>query len=342
VCAGAAIALALAASALGGCAIGRASEVEMRTARGEMVKVKLPRGYPRVMVDPTDTMVAWLDLGYASDPKAPPKLQSLDVISPKSVLEALVARADGATEEEAPLGRRPIVVFIHGGTWSGGDKRGGLELKSTRLLGAGFLLASINYRLSPDWKHPAHVEDTAAAIAWLHEQGSKFGGAPDRFVLVGHSAGAHLAALVATDERWLAKHGLPLSILAGVVSLDGAGYDLPDRTMGEIMSERTLESVFGRDRAVWADASPVNHVAPGKGIPPFLLFHAGDREISLQETAKFSAALAKAGLSFEVVHAAEKTHRTIHLDFGKDGDAVTNRFLEFALRVTQTAAPAAP
>jgi acetyl esterase/lipase len=162
---------------------------------------------------------------------------------------------------------------------------------------------------------------------------------PDHFVLVGHSAGAHLAALVSTDERWLAKYGLPLTLIAGVVSLDGGGYDLGRRTQGEPMSERVLGSVFTPDRNVWFDASPVNHVAAGKGIPPFLLFQAGDRDVSIEETAIFSEALTKAGLPFEVVHAADKTHRSIHRDFGTPDDAVMAKVLEFAHQVTNTPSP---
>ena len=337
-------ALAAAVLALGGCAFGRYVDVEMKNERGEVVTIRLPRGYPRPVVDPTGTMVGWLDLRFAEDLKAPAVMQSLDVLTPRAVLDALQASARGAEGSAAEVGRRPVIVFIHGGTWSAGDKRGGLALKATRILGAGFLLVSVNYRLSPQWKHPAHVEDVAAALAWLHRRAPEFGGAPDGFVVVGHSAGAHLAALVASDERWLAKHGLPLTLLAGAVSLDGGGYDLTERTQGEPMSERVVASVFGPDRAVWADASPVNHLAPGKGIPPFLLFQAGDRDISVQATATFSAALARAGLPFEVVRAADKSHRSIHREFGAPDDAVTDRFLQFAREVTarRAAAPTGP
>jgi len=332
------LATPLLVASLAACASPNA-EVEMRTARGERLKIELPRGYPAPIVDPSDTIVGWPDLRYANDPNAPPTQQCLDLLTPKSVLETLRARADGASPEEAPLGQRPLIVFIHGGTWSAGDKRGGLDLKAGPILASGFLFTTINYRLAPDFKHPAQIEDTAAALAWLHQHVAEYGGSPDRFVLVGHSAGAHLAALVATDERWLAKHGLPLTLIAGAVSLDGGGYDLGRRTQGEPMSERVLGSVFGHDRAVWADASPVNHVAAGKGVPPFLLFQAGDRDVSIEETAIFADALTKAGLPFEVVREPEKTHRSIHREFGAPDDAVMAKVLEFAHQVTGTTAP---
>ncbi len=334
-------AFSVAALALASCVHERASELEPKPESSSTPALVLPPGYRSPVTDPTGTMAGWLDLRFAQDPQAQPTLQSLDLITPIAVVEGLVARARATREAGAAgsggvdLGRRPVVVFIHGGTWQAGDKRGGLEAKAARTLGAGFLLASINYRLAPTFTHPAQVEDTAAALAWLHDHAPEYGGAPDRFVVVGHSAGAHLAALVATDERYLARHGLPLSLIAGVVSLDGAGYDLPDRTEDEPGAEQVLATVFGPDRAVWADASPVNHVAAGKHIPPFLLFQAGGREISAKETAKFSARLRDAGLRVDVVHADDRTHRTIHMAFGGEGDAVTTRFLEFAQEVTR-------
>src|SRR5262245_21943161 len=165
------------------------AEVEMRTAHGERVTIELPLGYPAPIVDPSDTIVGWPDLRYAADPNAPAKLQSLDLLTPKSVLETLRARAAGAKPEEAPLGQRPLIVFIHGGTWSAGDKRGGLDLKAGPILASGFVFATINYRLAPMDKHPAQIEDTASALAWLHEHVAEYGGSPERFVLVGHSAG---------------------------------------------------------------------------------------------------------------------------------------------------------
>jgi acetyl esterase/lipase len=342
-----AIVASISALASAACVHDRAAPTEPTEIEGEPIKTAgtpayvLPAGYPQPAVAPTGEMCAWMDLRYAEDPGVTPELQTLDLITPIAVLDGLVARASGKGDAPASLGRRPIVVYIHGGTWSAGGKRGGLEQKAPRLVGAGgFLLASINYRLAPTWKHPAQVEDTASALAWLHAHAAQFGGAPDHFVLVGSSAGAHLAALVATDERYLGKHGLPLSLIAGVVSLDGASFDLATRSAGDELAQSVIASVFGDDRAAWADASPFAHVAPGKGIAPFLLFQAttGDAthlEVSQQQTSEFVEKLKAAGVRVDFVQAGGKSHKTISRDLGAAGDPVTTRLLEFATEVTK-------
>ena len=101
----------------------------------------------------------------------------------------------------------PIVLYVHGGGWLGGTKAQ-LESKPDFFVGNDYVLVSINYRLSPEFKHPAHVQDVASAIAWVYNNAAQFGGDPERIAISGHSAGAHLAALAATDPRYLAVHGL--------------------------------------------------------------------------------------------------------------------------------------
>lgn len=301
----------------------RATEPESALPSTVHVPVADPSlAMPPSVEDPTGTMIGWLDLRFAKADDTPAEMQSLDLITSK----AAFAEARGV----------PILVFIHGGTWKAGDKRNFLTQKSP-LASAGFLLASINYRLSPRWRHPAHVEDTASALAWLHRHGARFGGDPERIVLMGHSAGVHLAALVATDERWLGAHGLPLTILDGVVSLDGASFDLATRGGATAETEAVIEGVFGPDRDVWADASPARHVAAGKGIPPFLLFYTEGREVGVEESARFEEILRGASIPVERLLAAGKSHRNIHRDLGKSGDPVTEKVLEFIRAVTRNA-----
>jgi acetyl esterase/lipase len=300
--------------------------------------------WPSPIVEPTGRFAAFPDLRYVeSEGVAPPEqeFQSLDLVAPRELVDAVVAPTGAEPARE--LGSRPIVVFFHGGMFQGGDKRNLLGAKTPAVLGAGFLLASVNYRPSTVARHPAQIEDAAAALAWLHRRAPEFGGAPDRFVLVGHSSGAWLAAMLATDGRWLAKHGLSRSIVRGVVGLDGALWDLDARARGDASAEARLASIFGPDRATWSDASPARHVlaaddpraAENAGIPPFLLFHAGDRAIGAQETNAFAAKLAAAGVRADVVHVPDRNHQTIHFLFGAPDDAVMARFLEFAQEVAR-------
>ncbi|MCX7750582.1 MAG: alpha/beta hydrolase [Candidatus Bipolaricaulota bacterium] len=229
-----------------------------------------------------------------------------------------------------PLGGtgHPVVVWVHGGGWRGGDK-GNLGEKPGAFTGAGYVLVSVNYRLSPAVQHPAHVQDVAAAIAWVRANIAAYGGDPQRIFLIGHSAGAHLVALVATDGAYLEAHGLGLNALSGVVCLDGAGYDIPDQVKRGILPALLYRQAFGDDPEVWWQASPLAHVTPGKGIPPFFLVYAGDRAASREESQELAEALREAGVRVELYHAADKDHAGVNQDLGKPGDELTARVFAF-------------
>ena len=98
-------------------------------------------------------------------------------------------------------------------------------------------------------------------------------------------------------------------------------------------------AAFGSDRKVWDDASPVNHVDRGKGIAPFLLFHAGDRVLSRLETRRLARALRSAGVRADVIHAPDKTHATLNREFGEPGDGPTRRVLTFLAELSEQADP---
>ena len=102
--------------------------------------------------------------------------------------------------------RAPLVLFVHGGGWAVGDKAQYAAV-GVRLARAGFVVAIVNYRLSPPAQHPAHAEDVARAVAWCYRQAPYYGADPERFYVIGHSSGAHLAALVALDPAYLAAEG---------------------------------------------------------------------------------------------------------------------------------------
>ena len=225
--------------------------------------------------------------------------------------------------------------MIHGGGWANGDKANrdvGIN-KARYFTAQGYVYVSINYRLSPDVQHPAHIEDVAAAVSWVLDNISNYGGDPAHLTLMGHSAGAHLAALVATDERYLADHGHTLSELSGVILLDGAGYDIP-KAMNELYQPgrltRMYTDAFGTDPAAWADASPVNHVAAGKGIPPFLILHTA-REAAVAESDELAGLLKAAGVPVWSYLAEGKTHASINRDIGESGDPVTEQIRLFLL-----------
>lgn len=253
---------------------------------------------------------------YARTPGVAADLQSLDIYGAAS-----------------PAQKRPIMAFIHGGGWEFGDKANiphGRD-KAGAFVPRGFVFASLNYRLSPAVQHPAHVQDIAAAIAWLHDNAATFGGDPDRIYVMGHSAGAHLAALVATDERRLAAHTLPLTTIKGVIPLDGAGYDLTTEAPKVIKTKFLLgkwyRDAFGTDPAGWADASPAKHVAAGKGIAPFLLVYTA-RPDAVTQTRALADTLHKAGVSAETLLTPDQSHAELNRQFGKPGDMVTAHVMD--------------
>ena len=197
--------------------------------------------------------------------------------SPASVLNAMAPR-DGVREASglaygagdrhgidvyAPDGaeQAPVVVFLYGGSWVGGD-RGMYRFLGASLAAAGVVCMVPDYRVWPEVGFPGFVQDAAQAVAWARRNAAAHGGAADRLVLMGHSAGAHIATLLALDDNYLAAEGLrPATAVRGVVGLAGPYDFLPLRSP-------TLQAIFGPESG-WAETQPVNHVAPG--APPMLL-----------------------------------------------------------------------
>jgi acetyl esterase/lipase len=165
-----------------------------------------------------------------------------------------------------------MLLFVHGGGWSIGDKAE-LSWLGAKLAEQGVLVAVANYRLSPAVQHPAHAQDVARAVAWLYRNGANYGGDPQRLYLGGHSAGAHLAALVSLDGGYLAAESLSPGIVRGVVGISGAGYDLDARYVASPLAQ-LFYGAFGEDSARWAAAAPQKYVT--KSAPAFLLVHGLD------------------------------------------------------------------
>lgn len=258
-----------------------------------------------------------LGVPYAAIAGVDPNLLSLDIYRP-----------------DVPSAKSlPVVVMVHGGGWALGDK-GNLSvgIDKARFFNAnGFVYVSVNYRLSPAVQHPAHAEDVAAAVAWVFNHIAEYGGDPGRVTLMGHSAGAHLAALVATDARYLAAHGKSAATLIGVVLLDTAGLDIPRNLeeFSEAGAARVLyETAFGKDRETWIEASPMTYVKAGKKLPRFLVFYTNRKSASVLSRA-FAQAVRAAGGSASAVLATGKTHKTMNSDIGGVEDGPSRLILDF-------------
>src|SRR5262245_30971799 len=119
----------------------------------------------------------------------------------------------------------PVVVWIHGGGWRRGDKAD-VHNKPKAFVDKGFILVSINYRFVPDVKVNEIAGDVAKAIRWVHDHAKDYGGDPNTIIVMGHSAGAQLGALVCTDDRYLKAEKLPLSLIKACVPVGGDTYDV--------------------------------------------------------------------------------------------------------------------
>jgi acetyl esterase/lipase len=175
--------------------------------------------------------------------------------------------------------------------------------------------------------------DVAKAIRWAHDHAKEVGGNPNAIFVMGHSAGAHLAALVCTDERYLKAEGLSLGIIKGCVPVDTAAYDVPLRfAQSDAQKSSTGKAIFGDTEASHRDLSPITYVGNAKSIPAFLILHVADRADSKAQSEHFAKALSGAGISATVVAAEGKTHGTINSELGLPNDKPTKAVFEFMER----------
>jgi arylformamidase len=192
-------------------------------------------------------------------------------------------------------GAKPaLLIFVHGGFWllPDDDYRIGSSL-AENLSKDGVAVALLRYRLAPAHRHPAQAEDVAAGAAHLIRYADKYGYDGKRIYLAGHSAGGHLASLVALDQRYLAKHGLTPSSLAGVVSFSGL-YDLAPNWQVSANQVNATEQTFGTDRAALKRASPITYT--GARAPRFLIVTASQDIAGFAlDARRFADALRAAG-----------------------------------------------
>jgi acetyl esterase/lipase len=231
----------------------------------------------------------------------------------------------------------PVMFWIHGGGWQVGDKSD-VALKPKVLIERGFVFVSTNYRLLPEVTMEALTSDVAKSLGWVHKNISKYGGDPNRIFVGGHSAGAQLAALICTDDRYLKKEGVSFDVLKGCVPVDGDTYDIPKIIMtaehrqtlyGGKMYTFGHRQKFGNDPEKHVDFSAVTHVAKGKGIPPFLLFYFPGNPDTRAQAQRLESVLKAAEIPVRAYGKRDSNHSRLNNDLGKPDDPATQEFYKF-------------
>jgi arylformamidase len=244
---------------------------------------------------------------------------------------------------EKPAGKSlPVMFWIHGGGWQTGDKND-VALKPKVLVERGFVFVSTNYRLLPEVGMAELMGDVARSLGWVYRNIAGHGGDPRRIFVGGHSAGAQVAALISTDERYLMKEGVPFDVLKGCVPVDGDTYDIPRIIMtaehrqalyGGKMFTFGHRQKFGNDPEKHVDFSAVTHVAKGKGIPPFLLLYFAGSPDTRAQAERLGAVLKAAEIPVKVYGKGDSNHSRLNDDLGKPDDPATQELYKFLDSVT--------
>jgi acetyl esterase/lipase len=233
----------------------------------------------------------------------------------------------------APRGAKdlPVVFWIHGGGWQTGDKSG-VQEKPKAFLERGYVFVSTNYRLLPKVEMETIFRDVAKALGWVYKNIGGHGGDPNRLYVMGHSAGAQLAALVCIDDRYLKAEGVPFSALKGCVPVDGDTYDVPAiietgearrRAHGEPLPKFGHREKFGNDPEKHRDYSAVTHVAKGKGIPPFLILYVADHPDNAAQARRLASVLKASEIPVTAYGARDTNHVKLNANLGVPGDPST-------------------
>jgi acetyl esterase/lipase len=256
----------------------------------------------------------------AGDPR-----QQLDIYSP-----------EGAA-------KRPVVFWIHGGGWQAGD-RGSVQLKPRAFVERGLVFVSTGYRLLPQVDMETLIGDVAKAVGWVHQHIEAYGGDPQRIFIMGHSAGAQLAAILCTDERYLQREGVALASLRGCVPVDGDTFDIPAiittaeirrQVHGQPLPSFGHREKFGNSPEKHREFSAVNHIVQGKAIPPFFILYVSGHPDTSAQAQRLGDVLKSAQVPVTLFGVKDTTHSQINADLGLSGNSATQALFQFLDRALE-------
>jgi len=249
-------------------------------------------------------------IGYVAEAQS--DMQTLDIYLPREARNA------------------PVLIFVHGGGWRRGSKDQMAHAQFASLFPPqGFVTVVPNYRLSTVAGFPAQIEDLAGAFAWTYRNIHEYGGDPNKIFVSGHSAGGHLACLLALDTRYLDRLNVPAGAVKGVLALS-AIYDIPE--MKDRALKTLVEPAFGTDPSAWRQASPIHHVR--SGLPPFLILYAQRDTNTLKAQARrFADALKQKNTPVVVAELEREGHLSVLLRTRRGTNPAAPHMLEFMHRL---------
>lgn len=229
---------------------------------------------------PSSTFTKTSSIAYGDDPR-----QKLDIYRPVTALPDA-----------------PVVVFFYGGSWNSGSKDD-YGFVGEALASRGIVVVIADYRLYPQVRYPAFLQDGAQAVAWAHQHSAEYGGDPRKLYVMGHSSGGYNAAMLALDPQWLAGVGLSPSIFKGWIGLAGPYDFLP-------IENRDVRPVFFYPDSP-PDSQPINHVS--HDAPPSLLIASVDDNLvnPKRNTGGLANKLRAAGVPVEEFYFAKTSHATL-------------------------------
>jgi acetyl esterase/lipase len=241
-----------------------------------------------------------------------PYLENANYAEQKDKLDMYVPSGEG------PF---PVLYFIHGGGLLRGDKSS-YGYIGKYFASKGIITVNVNHRLSPGVSHPKHIEDIAASFAWVKKNISVYRGNPSQIVVVGHSAGAYLAGLLALDEKYLKAQGLSQSDIAAVIPISGFFHV-------KRLAPGRPKTVWGENETDWLAASPAKYAT--SSAPPTLLLYADadtpERKKESEDLAVLLRDVSRKHIGAEEI--SDRTHVTIVQQMGKDEDRTSQAVLRF-------------
>jgi acetyl esterase/lipase len=231
-----------------------------------------------------------------------------------------------------PQGKKnvPVIVYFHGGALLNGDKSWGADI-GNKIAESGIGLVSVNYRLSPEFQYPTHVNDAAAATAWVIKNIDGYGGNPQKVYVAGHSAGAYLAALLAIDSSLLQIHEIEDSKLAGAVLISPFLY-VEETAKDRIEKDSIYQTIWGNDPQSWIQASVKPHILPNRDNI-LLIYADGDDAWRKEQNERFATAMTDIGnLRVFTKEVPNRTHTTLLTAILDNDDMIVNLLSDFVMK----------